>query len=278
MAMDETRKRRGTLLLGTQSFSNDDWVGPFYPAGTPGSRYLEVYAQRLPTVEIDSTFYGIPRARVVAGWRQRTPEGFRFSAKFPRSITHEKKLEAALVEAAAFVEVMRRLGDKLAVLTLQFARDFTPNYFDRLEAFLGALPGGQRYAVEVRDRRWFETDLGEMLANHNVALVLQDFPGMPRLDWATADFSVIRFLGPRPNFPRFDRIQVDRSEDLAEWADRVRRFLDAGMDVYGYFNDHFAGFAPGSVRQFAAMLGLSLPHPDDRSGPMQQLELGLDER
>ena len=118
-------KGSGKLLLGTQGFSFDDWVGPFYPEGTPKRAYLEAYAEQLPTVEIDATFYGSPRAQVVEGWRERTPEGFRFSAKFPKLITHEKKLESAEGDAEAFVGTMQALGDRLAVLTLQFAYDFT---------------------------------------------------------------------------------------------------------------------------------------------------------
>ena len=71
----------GTLLLGTQGFSFDDWVGPFYPDGTPKKRYLEEYANHFPSVEIDATFYAIPRISVVEGWRARTPKGFRFAAQ-----------------------------------------------------------------------------------------------------------------------------------------------------------------------------------------------------
>lgn len=245
----------GKLLLGTQGFSFDDWVGPFYPEGTPKRAYLEEYAKQFPTVEIDATFYATPRVRVVEGWRERTPEHFRFAAKFPKLITHEKQLEGARGDAEAFVGTMQALADKLALLTLQFAYDFTPDKFDRLDAFLGQLPQGPRYAVEVRNRKWLTADLGEMLSQHNVAMVLQDLHYMPKLDWVTADFSVIRWLGRRKDISEFDRIQIDRGEALEHWVERVSRFLDDGVDVYGYFNNHFAGHSPASARQFAEMLG-----------------------
>jgi uncharacterized protein YecE (DUF72 family) len=248
-------KGRGNLLLGTQGFAFDDWVGPFYPAGTPKSAYLEQYAQHFPTVEIDSTFYGSPRAQVVRGWRERTPDEFRFAAKFPKLITHDKKLEGARGDAEAFVGTMQALGDKLAVLTLQFAYDFTPDRLEELEGFLAALPKGPRYAVELRNRGWLKPDLGERLSQHNVALVLQDLHYMPKLDWITADFTVIRWLGRRADIETFDRIQIDRTAVLEKWAERVKRFLDDGVDVYGYFNNHFAGHSPASARQFAEMLG-----------------------
>jgi uncharacterized protein YecE (DUF72 family) len=246
--------RRGELWLGTQGFAFDEWVGPFYPAGTPKSGYLEAYAQHFATVEIDSTFYATPRASVVAGWRERTPSGFRFSAKFPKSITHDRKLEGAQAEAEGFVRTMQLLGDKLGVLTLQFAYDFTPDLAPRLDDFLGRLPNGPRYAVEVRNRGWLKPDLGEMLSGHGAALVLQDLFYMPKMTWITAPFTVIRWLGRRSDIEHFDRIQIDRTPELASWGQRVRQFLGDGIEVYGYFNNHFAGHSPASLRQFEAIL------------------------
>jgi uncharacterized protein YecE (DUF72 family) len=246
--------QRGELWLGTQGFAFDEWVGPFYPTGTPKSGYLEAYARHFATVEIDSTFYATPRASVVAGWRERTPSGFRFSAKFPKSITHDRKLEGAQAEAEGFVRTMQQLGDKLGVLTLQFAYDFTPDLAPRLDDFLGRLPNGPRYAVEVRNRGWLKPDLGEMLSSHGAALVLQDLFYMPKMTWITAPFTVIRWLGRRSDIEHFDRIQIDRTAELNSWGQRVRQFLDDGIEVYGYFNNHFAGHSPASLRQFEAIL------------------------
>jgi uncharacterized protein YecE (DUF72 family) len=244
----------GRLYLGTQGFAFDDWLGPFYPPGTPKSAFLEEYSRHFHSVEIDSTFYGVPRLSTVQGWARRTPDDFRFAAKFPRSITHDKKLEDSLREAQAFVSTMQGLGEKLGVLTLQFAYDFTPVYAERLEAFLQALPAGPRYAVEVRNRAWLRGGLHELLQRGKVALVLQDLHGMPRLDWLTSDFSVIRWLGRRKDIQRFDRIQIDRSAEMLEWVGRVGEFLEADIDVYGYFNNHYAGHSPASARQFASMM------------------------
>ena len=255
--MDATSRpvnKPGTVQLGTQGFAFDDWVGPFYPPGTPKTRYLEEYARHFSTVEIDSTFYGEPRPAVVQGWAERTPPGFLFSAKFPRAITHEAKLEGAQTAAAKFVETLQSLGPKLGVLTLQFAYDFGPEHFGRLEKFLGELPPHVRYAVEIRNRAWLKPDLGEMLSNHQVALVLQDLFYMPRMNWITADFTVVRWLGRRSDIERYDRIQIDRRRPLQAWAERVATFVDQGIDLYGYFNNHFAGHSPASVRQFADLL------------------------
>ncbi len=250
-----SKKKQAEVYLGTQGFSFDDWVGPFYPPGTPKTAFLEHYAQQLRTVEIDSTFYGSPRLNVVRGWRERTPEGFKFSAKFPQLITHEKKLEGADGDASAFVGVMDELGSKLGVLALQFAYDFGPDHFDQLDEFLGGLPPGHRYAVEVRNRKWLNEDFTAMLKRRGAALILQDLHYMPKLDWITADFTYVRWLGRRADIEKFDRIQIDRSKEQTAWAERVQGFLDRGVEVWGYFNNHWAGHSPASVRQFAALLG-----------------------
>ena len=270
-------ERGGKVYLGTQGFSFDDWVGPFYPAGTSKTAYLEQYAERLPAVEIDSTFYGVPRATTVQKWRERTPPGFRFAAKFPKLITHEKKLNRALGDAEAFIGTMQVLGNKLAVLILQFAYDFTPDLRDRLDSFLAALPEGTPYAVEVRNRGWLKTEFREMLSRHNIALVLQDLHTMPRLDWITADFTVIRWLGRRKDIARFDEIQIDRSQEMEEWAVKVSRFLADGVNVYGFFNNHFAGHSPESVRQFAALLGVDLMDNNEESTGGTQMAMEFDD-
>jgi len=270
-------ERNGKVYLGTQGFSFDDWVGSFYPAGTSKTAYLEQYAERLPAVEIDSTFYGVPRETTVQKWRERTPPGFRFAAKFPKLITHEKKLDRALGDAEAFIGTMQALGDKLAVLVLQFAYDFTPDLHDRLDSFLAALPGGTRYAVELRNRGWLKPEFKEMLSQHNIALVLQDLHYMPKLDWITADFTVIRWLGRRKDIARFDEIQIDRSQELDEWAGKVSRFLADGVNVYGFFNNHFAGHSPESVRQFAALLGVDLMGKPKESNMGTQMAMGFDD-
>jgi uncharacterized protein YecE (DUF72 family) len=270
--------REGTLWLGTQGFSFKDWVGPFYPEGTTQSTYLEKYAKQLPIVEIDSTFYGAPRSTTVEGWKRRTPPGFLFAAKFPKLITHEKKLDRATGDAEAFLGVMQALGDKLALLTLQFAYDFTPDHFDRLEAFLAALPDGFRYAVEVRNRGWLTPEFREMLSTQRAALVLQDLHYMPKLDWITTDFTVIRWLGRRNDIQQFDRIQIDRTLELETWAERVKAFLEEGVEVFGFFNNHYAGHSPASVRQFASLLGVDLTEmiEDDPAPSQMKFDLNHD--
>ena len=107
------------LYLGTQGFTYPSWVGPFYPAGIPSSAFLQAYATQFTTVELHTTFYGVPRASTIAGWRDRTPAGFQFVAKFPQTITHQKALVHCAEETAAFVGALSQLGDRLGPLLLE---------------------------------------------------------------------------------------------------------------------------------------------------------------
>ena len=152
---------RGNLYLGTQGFSFDDWVGPFYPSGTPRNhiwRNIRNISPRLRLIRHFTVCRGILPS---AAGKNDTPDEFLFAAKFPRLITHDKKLDRAQGDAEHFVRTMQGLGDKLGLLTMQFAYDFTPELFDRLDDFLSVLPEGPRYAVEVRNRQWLTPTLAK---------------------------------------------------------------------------------------------------------------------
>ncbi len=272
------------LRVGTSSFAHDDWVGPFYPDGTEPASYLGRYAERFDTVEIDATFYRIPSERQVAGWRDRTPDGFVFAAKVPQTITHEKSLLDCLDEMNRFLDVMRGLGEKLGPLLFQFpyvskARD--PEEYasgDRLRERLGALleqlPKEVRFAVEVRNERWISEPLLDLLRYHHVALALIDYyttPSMARIaarpEATTAEFSYVRFLGNHREMDaavekkaarggrRWDEVVRDRTSEMRAWIPALRELSRRVNTVYVYFNNHYAGYAPGSIDLFRATWG-----------------------
>ena len=239
------------LFLGTSAWTHKDWVGNFYPANTTPRTYLSEYAKRLTSVEIDSTFYAIPKATVVEGWREKTPDSFVFAAKFPKTITHEKRLIDCQEEVAAFVEVMSLLGPKLGPLLLQFPVTFQAHEFDTLARFLDSLPDGFRYAVEVRHHSWLDTQFFDCLREHGVAFALVDSPWLPRTVITTTDFTYIRWMGDRNEpFTDFSRIRLDRSEDLQWWANQVLQMQQADIGIYGYFNNHYAGHSPSTLEKF----------------------------
>lgn len=138
------------LFVGTTGWSYGGWVGPFYPKGTKPFEQLMIYAERMNTVEVDATFHHWIANSTIAGWRDRTPDGFVFCPKMNRAITHDKVLQNCDEELDAFLRSMRILGAKLGPVVIQFAPSFRPLQWPVLEAFLKKLPHDIRFAVEVR--------------------------------------------------------------------------------------------------------------------------------
>ena len=239
------------LYLGTSGWSYADWEGTLYPEGIPAGSRLAEYAKHYATVEIDSTFYGIPRRSTVEKWREVVPEGFLFAAKFPQEITHERNLVGCEDLTENFLRTMELLGDRLGPLLLQLPPSFTVEGMGVLEDFLSDLPGGFRYAVEVRHRSWLGSDLTTMLREHGSALTLIDYPRMPRMEDVTADFSYIRWLGDRREFPSgHTHLARERDDDLRWWSGVVDRFLQEDKTVFAYANNHYQNHSPSTLERF----------------------------
>lgn len=252
------------LYLGTQSWSHKSWERVFYPVGMAPGDYLGFYATRFSAVEVDATFYRIPSVSLTKQWASVLPAGFVFAAKVPQVITHEKRLMDCSEELKAFLVAMDELGDKLGPLLFQFPyfnrkSGVDENDFrDRLKKFLPTLPGGYRYALEIRNKTWLGPALLDLLRDHGVACTLVDHPWMPRisevmntLDPVTADFAYIRWLGDRYGIEKkttsWEKLIVDRSSEMSEWKPVVKTLLDRNMTIFGFFNNHYAGHAPGSI-------------------------------
>jgi uncharacterized protein YecE (DUF72 family) len=244
------------IYLGTQGWSYKSWEGVFYPQGTPPNRYLADYATKFNAIEIDSSFYGTPRLSNIEKWDRDTPADFRFAAKFPKSITHDKMLEGVAQETAFFLDTMSKFGAKLGPLCLQFAYDFSPDNRARLDEFLTALPSAFRYAVEVRHRGWLKDWFFELLKKHRAALVLVDRVSMPKLELATTDFTYIRWLGNRQDVPddEYTHVRLRRDKELDEWADTIAALHERDVDVWGFANNHYMGHSPATLREIQARL------------------------
>ena len=255
------------LRVGTSSWSAESWVGPFYPEGTRPADFLPFYSTQFDTVEVDSTFYRVPSKQMVKNWHARTPDGFLFAAKFPQTITHEKVLLDCEEDAREFIGVMELLGDKLGPLLLQFpyfnrqAFASAEEFAGRLARFLEILPEEHSYAVEVRNKNWLTAPFLALLRERRVALALVDQVWMPtidqlaaKLDVITAGFTYVRLIGDRQGIEKqtksWDKVIVDRKRETETWVRYVRAFLHRGTVVYLYVNNHYAGFAPGSIALF----------------------------
>jgi len=228
-----------SLLIGTGGWNYKDWIGPFYPSYLDRSEWLTFYSQQFSTLEVDSSFYAMPEEHVVRRWYNQTPDGFLFTAKVPKLITH------------GFVNRMSLLGEKLGPLLLQFPPAFSIDGYERIHRFLPTLPADHRFAVEIRHPSWLCDKFYDLLRANNVALTLSEITGMPRLSVTTADFTYIRWIGDhRDGFDYFGSIQADRTEDLDDWLTVIlKKFMPQDLEVFAYFNNHFAGFSPGSIKQ-----------------------------
>jgi uncharacterized protein YecE (DUF72 family) len=211
----------------------------------------------------------------VEGWRDRTPPGLGLSLKVPQTITHEKVLLDCRDDVSKFLGAARVSGERLICCTLQF--DYfcrgkfaaLTAFLDRLEAFLEAWPADVLLAVEVRNKNWMMSALGDCLRRHSAVWVLPDQAWMPsplsvveRLDVVTGPFAYVRLLGDREAVDALtktlDHIVIDRGEEVKAAAEAIT-LLAKRVPVVAFVNNHFAGYAPETVRQLVALVGPVCP-------------------
>jgi uncharacterized protein YecE (DUF72 family) len=236
-------------------WSYNFWKGNFYPETLASKEFLAYYAKQFTTVEINSTFYRIPRTQSVLDWKEQTPESFLFSLKFPQVITHVKMLENCQEETNVFLERVGLLGEKLGALLLQFPYTFGGEHVQLLHDFLKKLPKKYRYVVEVRNRKLLNDSLYSLLRDNNVVLAWVDSPFMPLIDEVTADFVYVRWEGDRRRVKgTLGRIEVNRAEKIKQWADRLKPFLEQETEVFGYFSKYYSGYSPSDAQEFLELL------------------------
>jgi len=248
--------------LGTVGFSYKDWDGTFYPAGLPQRSYLAHYSQIFNAVELDSTFYGTPPVERVRQWAQVAPAGFKFCPKTPRQITHELRLAKAEPAMLIFLASMRHLGDKLGPILIQLPPSFSAGEFDTVAAFLANLPGDLRYAVEFRHPSWYVFETAELLKAQGMAWVSLDYLDLPKQIGLTADFLYIRWLGEHGRFEQKNRTQKDVSPELTWWWEYIQPHGDHVQSIYGFFNNDYAGYSPGTCNHFKTIVGLPVVNPE----------------
>jgi uncharacterized protein YecE (DUF72 family) len=263
------------ILIGTQGWNYAAWVGPLYPPGTRPAEFLSTYARAFQAVEVDSTFYAIPESRTVRAWSERTPARFTFALKMPREVTHDLRLQGAEGVANAFLDRVRELGAKLGPVLLQMGPDFGPDELPAVARFLHALPRDVRFAIELRQSAWMHPDvlpqLLEVLAREGVALALSDGRWVARAtmlelaEQATADFLYVRWMGADREITDYSHVQFDRSEEIGAWAEVLRNAANT-KEIYGFFNNHFAGHSPASARAMQRLLGQPAVEPETLRG------------
>lgn len=230
-----TRRGSNRVLVGTSGYQYDHWVGPFYPERLPKKQWFEYYAERFATLEVNGTFYSLPKRDTVARWAETAPEGFRYVVKFSRYGSHIKRLKDPDASLPPFFEAVEPLHPVCAGVLLQLPPNWRPNV-ERLDAFLQQAPSGWRWTVEVRDERWLCEDLYEVLRRHNAALcwhdLLEDHPLVQTADWTYRRFHGTDHGG------RYSRSYLE------EHARAIDGEHSAGRDCYVFFNNDRDGHAP----------------------------------
>ena len=228
---------RTECYIGTSGWLYRHWRGVFYPADLPPARWFAFYAAHLRTVEINSTFYRLPGASTFDAWRQEAPEGFVYSIKANRYITHLKKLKDPAAPLAKLLDRARHLGQHLGPLLYQLPPHWNAD-LERLRTFLELLPGDLQHAFEFRHPSWFSEQVLALLDRFGAGFCILDMPGLASPVRATGRLAYVRLHGPARAY------EGSYSEEaLAYWAAQVRGLLDSGRPVYVYFNNDARGYA-----------------------------------
>ena len=261
------------VQIGTMGWSYEDWRGPFYESNLAASKMLEQYARTFSTVELDTTFYGVPRVSTLSGWNAATPNGFLFSAKAPRAITHERRLVESGDGANEFGQLLKaHMGEKLGALLLQLPPDYSSDNRAAFEAFIGEIAAQNEadalpWVVEFRHGSWAQTDIGAFLASRFVSVATTE-----RLD-LSGPLRYLRLLGIENSVARFDAKQFDQTEAINAWAERIvsetAEHADNAAPILVYVRNFFEGHAPATIAALRARLGL----PEITPPGQQQMSL-----
>ncbi len=260
------------MRIGCSGWSYQDWVGPFYPRDAKSGDYLKLYSHVFNAVEIDSTYYRTPSPLMVNNWRKTAPEGFLFTAKFPKKITHELKLRDSMAQLERFYKSISELREKLGALLIQLPPSFNMKKdADALENFLGQIDTKYKHAVEVRNKSWFKPEVYKSLEQHGVALAWSENQYASTPPEATSDTAYLRMVGDRA-ITNFGGKQRDQGEVMKKWYDSLEAKSALFKQGFIFFNNHFAGFGPGSVNEFRRLAGLAeldWKKPPVEQGPLQ---------
>lgn len=245
-----------SLRIGTSGWQYRDWRATFYPPGLAQHDWLRYYAQRFPSVEVNSTFYGLPDPAVFTRWAEATPAAFRFALKASRYLTHVRRLREPEEPVRHLLDAARGLGDRLAVVLVQLP----PNMLaapDRLAETLASFPSGVRVAVEPRHASWFDDEVYALLREHDAALCFADRRSRVSPLVVTASWCYVRLHEGRAG-PGYGPKALDG------WVDRLRRLLGDRPDGYVFFDNDTNACAVRDAESFTRRClraGFAAAHP-----------------
>jgi uncharacterized protein YecE (DUF72 family) len=248
--------------MGCSGWSYEGWKGNFYPKDMENKDYLSYYSKFFKFVEVDSTYYRIPSRSSVRGWKDKTPEDFKFSLKFPKVITHEKKLEDVVKPLSILFYSLEPLIEKTLTLLIQLPPFLSEGKgFKPLQGMIRHLDKRFRYSLEVRHSSWFNDNLYELLKENDISLVWSVRDKLQTPSIVTSNQVYIRFIGDRSISEKdLGKTVKDRRREMLEYVKKVRETQNDNSnisDVLIAFNNHFAGFGPHSVNDFLKLMNMS---------------------
>ena len=231
------------IRIGTSGYNYPEWKGRFYPEKLSAAKMLGYYAERLPTVEINYTFYRVPTVTILEGWAAQTPDAFVLTLKAPRRVTHIQRLRDVAEPVARFFEMAWVLGPKLGVVLFQLP-PFLQKDAPLLRAFVATLPAGACAAFEFRHASWFDDEIMGILRDRNLALCIADSEKLSAPVHITADYAYFRL-----------RDEGYTPDDLARWADVIRARTATCREVFVYFKHEDTGKGPEFAHLLRERLG-----------------------
>lgn len=248
-------------FIGTSGFSYPHWRPTFYPPGLPQSKWFDLYCQHFNTIEINTSFYRLPKNKVFENWKKTAGQGFVFSVKGSRFITHIKKLKNCDQAVEKFFEAANGLNpkekitsDRLPVTNYsnlvlwQLPPQFKTNY-SRLKKFLRILPKNWHHAFEFRNPSWLNPRTFGLLKNYQAAVVFQDQSTWPQTEKITANFVYLRFHGSTSLYSSNYSLS-----GLSSWAKKITSWLKQGLDIYAYFNNDALGYAVENAKTLKKLI------------------------
>jgi uncharacterized protein YecE (DUF72 family) len=225
------------LWVGTSGYSYKPWVGKFYPERLAAKEMLRFYATQLPTVEINNTFYRLPKESVLQNWAEQVPAAFRFVLKAPQKITHVKRLKEAAPEVEYLFRVATVMGEKIGAILFQLPPNLRKD-IDRLQSFLALLPASRAAAFEFRHPSWLDDEVFACLRERNCALCFAEFEEDENRELiATANWGYIRLR--RPDYDL---------ADLLHWRERI--LAQKWDHAYVFFKHEDEGIGPKLAAEF----------------------------
>lgn len=242
----------GSVRIGCSGWIYRHWRGLFYPEKLAQHRWFAFYAGTFDTVELNTSFYHLPKPETFTKWRDQAPAGFRYAVKAPRFITHMKKLKDCEEPVAEFLRRARNLGDAIGPILYQLPPRWALNR-ERLEEFVALLPPDLSHIFEFREMSWVTEEVLALLDERGISFCAHDMPVLATPRWAAGPVAYVRFHGGQGKYwGRYPE------ETLLAWADWIVAQAQGGRDVWCYFNNDIGGAAIHDALTLRAMIGQAM--------------------